>query len=162
MVRGADGAQRSAEALQSSDDIIRIMPLSAAIFLPRVCRCSRAADCTTLDLLNASDHYATLGLTRDCTAADIRIAYRDLAKRPHPDLNGNSRAARIRTQAINAAYEILRDPAKQRAYDHELDRASRSTARRSGAKIERNVTEEVRVFVCRAPDRWQAGSCNYA
>jgi len=97
--------------------------------------------------LNASDHYTALGLTRDCTIADIRTAYRVLAKRHHPDINGDSDAARIRTQAINAAYETLRDPVKRRAYDHELDRASGSAARRSSAKIERNVTEEVRLRI---------------
>ncbi|HSH14874.1 MAG TPA: DnaJ domain-containing protein, partial [Verrucomicrobiae bacterium] len=33
------------------------------------------------------DHYATLGLDRDCSAEDIRAAYRWLAKKYHPDVN---------------------------------------------------------------------------
>ena len=89
------------------------------------------------------NHYATLGLERDCTRADIRDAYRALAKRYHPDLNGNSEEARTRTQAINAAHEVLRDPARRRAYDHELNLTSRSAAPQRAAKIERNITQDV-------------------
>ena len=89
-----------------------------------------------------SNHYATLGLERNCTRAEIRDAYRGLAKRYHPDLNGNSEEARTRTQAINAAYEVLIDPARRRAYDHELNLTSRSAAPQR-AKIERNITQDV-------------------
>lgn len=93
------------------------------------------------------NHYETLGLRDGCTRDEIREAYRLLAKRYHPDLNGNSAASRIRTQTINAAYEILSDPARRRAYDHELNHAGRTAARGSGTKIERNVTQDVRLRI---------------
>jgi curved DNA-binding protein len=94
-----------------------------------------------------ANHYATLGLHRACTAADIRDAYRLLAKRFHPDVNGNSADARIRTQELNAAYEVLSDTAKRRAYDRDLDDASRSAARGRASRIERNVTQDVRLRI---------------
>ena len=94
----------------------------------------------------APDHYATLGLQRGCTSAEIRNAYRLLAKRLHPDLNGNSAEARLRTQELNAAYEVLSDTARRRAYDRERNDASRAAAPR-GSRIERNITEEVRLRI---------------
>ena len=63
------------------------------------------------------DPYAILGLTRDCSEADIREAYRALARLHHPDLNPGDPAAVAHTQALNAAYEILRDPMRRRAHD---------------------------------------------
>ncbi len=95
----------------------------------------------------ADDHYATLGLDRGCTAGQIRDAYRLLAKRYHPDLNQNDAKAQIRIQRLNAAYEILSDPARRRTYDRALDQASQAAAARSGAKIERNITQEVRLRI---------------
>lgn len=94
-----------------------------------------------------TSHYATLGLDRDCTRAQIRDAYRLLAKRYHPDLNQSSDEARVRTQAVNAAYEILSDPARRQSYDRELDDASQRSAPGRGAKIERNISQEVRLRI---------------
>ncbi len=96
---------------------------------------------------SAADHYATFGLDRGCTAGQIRDAYRVLAKRHHPDLNQNDIKAQIRIQALNAAYEILSDPVRRRAYDRALDQVSQSQAPRRGAKIERNITQEVRLRI---------------
>ncbi len=86
-------------------------------------------------------------MDRNCSALQIRDAYRLHAKRHHPDLNPNSSAARARTQALNAAYEILSDPARRRAYDHALDQASQAAASARGAKIEQNITQEVRLRI---------------
>jgi curved DNA-binding protein len=97
--------------------------------------------------VKTTNHYATLGLDRDCTRDDVRKAYRTLSKRYHPDLNANSASSRVRAQALNAAYEILSDPARRRAYDQELANASRSAAPRERAKIERNVKQEVRLRI---------------
>ncbi len=93
------------------------------------------------------NHYAVLGLDRDCSALQIRDAYRLLAKRHHPDLNANSEEARMRTEELNAAYEILSDPVRRRAYDRALDQASQAAAPGRGAKIEQNITQEVRLRI---------------
>jgi curved DNA-binding protein len=70
------------------------------------------------------DHYATLGVDPDATPAEIRNAYRRLSKRHHPDANGGSDTSVRLTQALNAAHEVLRDPARRRAYDEEREIAA--------------------------------------
>jgi DnaJ-class molecular chaperone len=90
---------------------------------------------------NPVDHYATLGLDSDCTESDIRAAYRLLAKEHHPDRNGHSVAAHQRTQALNAAYEILSDPENRRAYD-ESRRVAKPTASTRNAS-QRTLTQDV-------------------
>ena len=86
------------------------------------------------------DHYATLGLDRRCTTAQIRTAYRLLAKRHHPDLNPDSSEAVARSQELNAAHETLSDPARRRAYDRELDASVPPPPR--AAKIERHISQD--------------------
>ncbi|MEN9572176.1 MAG: hypothetical protein RL514_31 [Verrucomicrobiota bacterium] len=93
------------------------------------------------------NHYATLGLHQRCTTEQIRAAYRLLAKQHHPDLNAGSPAAVARTQALNAAYEVLGDPEQRRAYDAELDTAQVSTTPVRAAKIERNIAQEVHLRI---------------
>ncbi len=93
------------------------------------------------------DHYATLGLDRGCSGIQVRDAYRQLAKRYHPDVNRDDEEARRRTQSLNAAYETLSDPSKRRAYDRGLDRKSRAQAPGRGQKIERNVAQDVRLRI---------------
>ncbi|MFL6594682.1 MAG: DnaJ C-terminal domain-containing protein [Chthoniobacterales bacterium] len=94
----------------------------------------------------AEDHYGVLGLSRDSTQVQIRDAYRVLARRFHPDLNRGGDATE-RSQVLNAAYETLRDTARRRAYDRELDRASQGSAPKRGARIEHNIKEEVRLAI---------------
>jgi DnaJ-class molecular chaperone len=89
------------------------------------------------------NHYATLGLDRRCTAAQIRAAYRVLAKQHHPDLHSGSSAAVAHTQALNAAHEILSDPEKRAAHDRELDAPKKSAPKTRPAKIQRNLAQDV-------------------
>ena len=90
------------------------------------------------------DHYATLGLHRGCTEAQIRAAYRVLAKQHHPDVNDGARAASLRTQELNAAYEILSDAERRAEYDAELAAPPTSAPHRA-AKTERNVKQEAQL-----------------
>ncbi len=89
------------------------------------------------------NHYATLGLDRRCSLAQIRAAYRALAKQFHPDVNPHSPAAVARTQELNAAHEILSDPDLRAAYDRELDAPKKSSAPAREAKIQRNISQDV-------------------
>src|SRR5215468_4678384 len=61
--------------------------------------------------------YESLAVPRTATADDIKKSFRHLAKRLHPDANGNDpRAARLFAE-VNAAHEILGDAVKRRAFD---------------------------------------------
>jgi curved DNA-binding protein CbpA len=64
----------------------------------------------------AKDYYALLGIAPDATLADIKKAYRKLAKQYHPDVNNNPDAAE-RFREITEAYDTLTDPDRRRRYD---------------------------------------------
>jgi curved DNA-binding protein CbpA len=63
------------------------------------------------------DYYALLGVPADATTAQIKKAYRKLARRHHPDTNPGDTAAAGRFKAITEAYEVLTDPVRRQAYD---------------------------------------------
>jgi len=68
------------------------------------------------------DPYEVLGVDRKASAADIKSAFRGLAKKLHPDANKNDPKAASRFAEINAAYEILGTDDKRKAYDRgEID-----------------------------------------
>ncbi len=93
------------------------------------------------------NHYATLGLDRGCTLAQIRAAYRLLAKQQHPDLNPGSPEAVAGTQKLNAAHEILSDPTRRLAYDRELDAGKKSAPPLRAGKIQRNIFQDVNLRI---------------
>jgi DnaJ-class molecular chaperone len=95
-----------------------------------------------------TDHYATLGLDRRCTVAQIRTAYRLLAKRHHPDVNGGSAKATEYAKALNAAHETLSDPARRRAYDRDLSESEPAARPPAGAeRIERNISQDAHLRI---------------
>lgn len=63
------------------------------------------------------DPYSVLGVTRSATEAEIKKAFRKLAKDNHPDRNADNPAALERFKEANAAYELLSDAAKRGQYD---------------------------------------------
>jgi molecular chaperone DnaJ len=65
------------------------------------------------------DYYEVLGVSRQATEADIKRAYRDLARRHHPDVVGASEKASAEThfKEINEAYAVLSDGARRAQYD---------------------------------------------
>jgi len=62
------------------------------------------------------DYYATLGVEPTAGDAEIKTAYRRLARKYHPDVSKEA-GAEEKFKAVNEAYEALRDPAKRQAYD---------------------------------------------
>jgi DnaJ-class molecular chaperone len=68
------------------------------------------------------DPYEVLGVDRKASAGDIKSAFRRLAKKLHPDANKNDPKAATRFAEINAAYEILGEEDKRKAFDRgEID-----------------------------------------
>jgi len=76
------------------------------------------------------DPYATLQVSRDASADEIKRSYRKLAKELHPDLHPNNPASARRFNDITAAYDVLSDDAKRRQYDSQL--AASEAAARAG------------------------------
>ena len=72
--------------------------------------------------LKMRDPYDVLGVTKSASAADVKGAFRKLAKKLHPDANKHDPKAASRFAEINAAYEILGDKDKRKAFDNgEID-----------------------------------------
>jgi curved DNA-binding protein len=62
------------------------------------------------------DYYEVLGVGRDATQADIKRAYRKLARKHHPDVSDHPDAA-AKFKEVGEAYAVLKDPEKRAAYD---------------------------------------------
>jgi curved DNA-binding protein len=63
------------------------------------------------------DYYETLGVPRTASDADIKKAFRKLAREYHPDVAKDKKKAEEKFKEINEAYEVLSDPAKRKRYD---------------------------------------------
>jgi molecular chaperone DnaJ len=71
---------------------------------------------TNADWAN-KDFYKVLGVAKDASAADIKKAYRKLARANHPDSHPGDQAAEERFKAIAEAYDVIGDPEKRKQYD---------------------------------------------
>jgi DnaJ-class molecular chaperone len=68
------------------------------------------------------DPYEILGVQKNATPAAVKSAFRRLAKKLHPDANKTDKTAATRFSELNAAYEIIGDDAKRKAFDRgEID-----------------------------------------
>jgi curved DNA-binding protein len=63
------------------------------------------------------DYYKTLGVEKKASENEIKRAYRDLAKKHHPDRNPGDKKAEEKFKEINEAYQVLSDPKKRSRYD---------------------------------------------
>ena len=73
-----------------------------------------------------ANHYKTLELHESASQADIKRAYHRLAKQYHPDSRADGTNDHEKISAINAAYEVLGDPAARKRYDFQRDGGGRT------------------------------------
>src|SRR5215467_9618907 len=64
-----------------------------------------------------ADYYEILGIERDANRAEVKTAFRRLARELHPDVNDHDPEAEEKFKAAAEAYEVLSDPERRRAYD---------------------------------------------
>jgi curved DNA-binding protein CbpA len=81
---------------------------------------------------NDATHYDTLGVDEKASADDIKAAFRQLARKCHPDRNQGDVSAEASFKKVNAAYEIIGDLSNRAAYDQDLllARTARAVAQR--------------------------------
>jgi hypothetical protein len=107
-----------------------------------------------------ADLYAVLGVPASATADELKAAYRELARRHHPD-HARTYLQRIaatrRMQAINAAYAVLRDPQRRAAYDAERPDVAPSSDDRSPAGPENGGMAEPWSGGHETPATWALG-----
>jgi DnaJ-class molecular chaperone len=71
----------------------------------------------------AEDYYSILGVTKDATSQEIKRAFREIARKCHPDLAGTDPAAEEQFKNARKAYETLMDPVARARYDRRGQRA---------------------------------------
>ena len=67
--------------------------------------------------MDKRDYYEVLGLKKGATDAEIKKAYRQMAKKYHPDLNPDDPEAEAKFKEVNEANDVLSDPQKKARYD---------------------------------------------
>ena len=82
--------------------------------------------------------YECLGLTSTASLSELKNAYRALVKKHHPDTGGDAQ----KILELNAAWELLSDPEKRRAFDRKNDQVD-SAAKSAQKRMERNASASV-------------------
>jgi curved DNA-binding protein CbpA len=104
------------------------------------------------------DYYALLGVEPDATLAQIKKAYRTLARLHHPDTNPGDPQAAARFREITEAYDTLTDPTRRAAYDR-----TRPKTKATGSKLAESHPDNraASLLVQVLEDTWLAIRCHH-
>jgi molecular chaperone DnaJ len=102
------------------------------------------------------DYYLILGVSRDETPEGIRAAFRELAKRYHPDLAGAESTPEF--QQIVEAYEVLSDPVRRSQHNRELAAAEAPVRSRPSAPLEDEFRRLAASLAGYRPPAWSSGA----
>lgn len=98
------------------------------------------------------DYYKTLGIKRTASQAEIKSAYRRLARKSHPDVNGGSETAAREFAVLALAYRTLSDPQERAFYDAQLEKHANAPG--SGSVLHSNNIHAQRMRRAAAQARW--------
>lgn len=105
---------------------------------------------------STADYYAILGLTSDATLADVKKAYRKLARQHHPDRNNADPGAIDRFRRITEAYEYLSAHLKDNAHGHSRSRPGPAAPPRAGVGMPGGYAEGASRVLTILEETWQA------
>ena len=105
---------------------------------------------------STADYYGILGLTSDATLADVKKAYRKLARQHHPDRNNADPGAIDRFRRITEAYEYLSAHLKDNAHGNGDTRPGPAAPPRAGASMPDGYSEAASRVLTMLEETWQA------
>ena len=105
---------------------------------------------------STADHYGILGLTSDANLADVKKAYRKLARQHHPDRNTADPGAIDRFRRITEAYEYLSAHLKDNAHGNGLSRPGPTAPPRADAGMPGEYSETASRVLTILEETWQA------
>lgn len=104
------------------------------------------------------DHYAVLGVAKTATQAQIKAAFRRLARELHPDTSRGDEDTERRFKRVARAYEALGDPKRRRAYDERFTRGRFASPGTGGAqRVEFEGSPTYHLDLGHHSDFYQAG-----
>jgi hypothetical protein len=105
---------------------------------------------------STADYYGILGLTSDATLADVKKAYRKLARQHHPDRNNADPRAIDRFRRITEAYEYLSAHLKDNAHGNSHNRPGPTAPPRADASMPGGYSEAASRVLTMLEETWQA------
>jgi curved DNA-binding protein CbpA len=105
---------------------------------------------------STADYYGILGLTSDATLADVKKAYRKLARQHHPDRNNADPGAIDRFRRITEAYEYLSAHLKDNAHGSGRSRPGPTATPRADAGMPGGYSETADRLLSMLEETWQA------